>query len=114
MRESSERGHDDESSGNDYVDDEDASTAEEDDRINGSIVSVINPYRNPTIEGHHWQVSRDRKMGWFKKYISIETDSPYFQSKPPWLTEILPSINKHDVVLSGLNMKKRKIAGHQV
>lgn len=108
VSESSERGHDDESSSNDYVDDEEASMAEEDDCINGSMVSVVNPYRNPTIEGHHWQVSRDRKMGWFKKYIPIETDSPYFRSKPPWSTEILPSINEHDVVLSGLNMKKKE------
>lgn len=108
VSESSERGHDDESSSNDYVDDEEASMAEEDDCINGSMVSVVNPYRNPTIEGHHWQVSRDRKMGWFKKYIPIETDSPYFRSKPPWSTEILPSINEHDVVLSGLNIKKKE------
>ncbi len=106
MNKYSKEKHDDESNDNDYVDNEDISMVEKDASKNGSVVSVFNPYLNPTIEGHDWKITANLTMRWFKKYFPIETDLPYFRSKPPWSMEILPSINQHDIVLTELNMKK--------
>ena len=80
--------------------------SEEDEEEDFSLEADDDPYMNPEIDGHVWQVNERSKRNsimQFNKFLDRELQSEYFRSKMTVSIEPITSINVNDVLLGGEN-----------
>ena len=79
---------------------------EEDEEEDFSLEADDDPFMNPEIVGHVWQVNERSKRNsimQFNKFLDRELQSEYFRSKTTVSIEPITSINVNDVLLGGEN-----------
>jgi hypothetical protein len=80
--------------------------SEEDEEEDFSLEADDDPFMNPEIVGHVWQVNERSKRNsimQFNKFLDRELQSEYFRSKTTVSIEPITSINVNDVLLGGEN-----------
>ena len=87
--------------------------SEEEEEEDFSIEADDDPFMNPEIDGHVWQVNeRSRKSSktQYNKFVDCELQSEYFRSKTAVSIEPITSMNVNDILFGGVhraNMSER-------